>query len=117
MVQNQVDVRSRGQGCQAFQEFVGRKDQMAGAVVPGARERADEATVGEAGEPVLRQRWAQEVATQPFEPSAIVGGDRAIGMEIEALEVRVAAPDGRDPGRIGFPTDAEDRRAGPFSEG
>jgi len=110
-------VRARRDGRQAFQEFVRRKNQVPRAVVPGARERTDDAAVGEAREPFLRQRRAQEVAAQPFEPGPIVGGNGAIGMEIEALEVRMAAPDGRDPGRIRVPADAQDGRAGPFPEG
>lgn len=48
MVQDQIDVwagRDRGQ---AFQEFVRGEDQVAGAVVPWAGERADNAAIGEA---------------------------------------------------------------------
>ena len=73
------------------------EDQVAGAVVPRARERAEDAAVGETGEPFLRERRAQEVAAEPLEAGAVVGTDGAIGVEIEALEVRVARADGPHP--------------------
>ena len=117
MVQDEIDVGPRSDRDQALQEFVGGKDQVARAVMPRAPERALHAAIGEAREPFLSERWAQKVAAETFERGAIVGADGAIGVEIEALEVRVARADGPHPRRVGGATDAQDRRAGTLPEG
>ena len=116
MVEDQVDVGARCDGGQALQELVRGKDQVARAVVPRAGERADDAAVGETGEPVLRQRRTQEVAAETFEPSPVVGADRTIGMQIETLEMRVAATDRQDPRGIGCGPYPHYRRAGAVAE-
>ena len=117
MVEDQVDAWARRDRCQAFQEFVRGKDQVARAVMPRARERAEHATVGEARQPFLRERWAQKVADEALEPGTVVGADGTIGVEIETLEVRVARADRPDPRGIGRAADAQDRCAGAVPEG
>ena len=90
MIDQQIDVRAWRDRGEAFQEFVGGEDQVARAVVPRVAERADDAAVGESREPLLRERGAQKVAAESFEPETVVGADGAIGVEIEAFEVRVS---------------------------
>ena len=76
-----------------------------------------DAAVDETREPVLCERRAEQIADQALEPRAIVGADGAIGVEIEALQVGVTAPDGPDPRRIGLTADPQNGRAGPLPEG
>jgi hypothetical protein len=116
VVEHQIDVRAGRDGGQPFQEFVWREDEMAGAVMPRMAERADDAAVGESGQPLLRQRRAQQVPAEPLEPEPIIGADVAIGVEIEAFEVRVPRADGPDPWGIGIAADAQHGRAGAAAE-
>ena len=90
---------------------------MTGTVMPRAPERAHDAAVGEACKPFLGERWAQQVAAESLERRPIVSAHSAIGVEIEALEVRVTRADGPHPRRIGGATDAQDGRAGTVPEG
>ena len=71
MIDQQIDVRAWRDGRQAFQEFMRGKDQVARAVVPWMAERTDDAAVGEAGQPLLRQRRAQQIAAEAFEPEPV----------------------------------------------
>ena len=41
---------------------------------------------------MLGERGAEEVAAEPFEAGAVVGGDADIGVEIEAIELGLAGP-------------------------
>jgi hypothetical protein len=75
----------------------GGEDQVAGAVMPRAPERAEDAAVGEPRETFLRQRRAQEIAAKSLERGPIVGAHRALGVQIEAREMRVAAADREHP--------------------
>ena len=112
MIQEQINVRAWGDRGQAFQEFVGGKDQVARAVMPRVAECADDAAVGEAREPLLRERRTQEVSAESFEPEPVVGADGAIGMEIETLKVGVAGADRPHPRGIGCVADAQHGCAG-----
>jgi len=92
-------------------------DQVARAVVPRVPEGADDAAVGEAREPFLRERRTQEVSAESFEPNPVVGAAGAIGVEIEAFEVRVTRADRPHPRGIGRVADAQHGRAGTVAEG
>jgi hypothetical protein len=116
MVDHQIDAGARRDRGQAFQEFVRGEDQVARAVVPWAPERADDAAVGESREPLLGERRAQEVADKALEAGTIVRAHGAIGVEIEAFEVRVARADRPHPRGIGRVADAQHGRAGTVAE-
>ena len=89
---------------------------MARAVVPRVAECADDAAVGESREPLLCERRAQKVPAESFEPNPVVGADVAIGMEVEAFEVRVARANRPHPRGIGVAADPQHRCAGPIAE-
>ena len=92
MIQHQIDVRAGRDGGQAFQEFVWREDEVARAVMPRVAKRTDDAAVGESGQPLLRQRRAQQVAAESFEPEPIIGADVAIGEGAPKISRRVQHP-------------------------
>ena len=54
MVQHEIDARARSQGGELFEEFQGLEEEVAGAIVPGALELQQDATVP--GEP--KRSWA-----------------------------------------------------------
>jgi len=116
MVQEHIDAGAWGDRGQALQEFVRGEDQVARAVVPRMSEGADDAAVGKSREPLLRERWAQEVPAEALEPDTVVGAHGAIGVEIEAFEVRVARAERPHPRRIGRIADAQHGRAGAVAE-
>jgi hypothetical protein len=106
VVQHQIDAGARRDRGQAFQEFMRGKDQVARAVVPRAEERAQDAAVGEPRETLLGERRAQQVAEEALESGTVVGTHRAIGVEVETLEVGVARADRPHPRGIGRAADA-----------
>ena len=120
MIEQQIDMRPRRDRGQAFQEFVRGKDQVAGAVMPRMPEGADDAAVGQSREPLLRQRWAQQVAAESFEAHPVVGsGGGEESLEVLAddlvedglLGVARGVAEGRDGGATGG-TDTAPGRCG-----
>ena len=112
MADHQIDAWAWSDRGQALQEFVRGKDQVARAVMPRVAERAENAAVGEAREPLLREWWAQQVAGEALEPETVVGTHSAIRVEIETLEVGMAGADGPHPRGIGRLADAQHGCAG-----
>ena len=102
MVQKQIDVRAGREGSQAFQELMRVKIRWRVPSCHGVAQRADDAAVGEARERSLRERRAQKVSAESFEPETVIGADVAIGVEIEAFEVRVARATRPHPRGIGM---------------
>jgi hypothetical protein len=71
------------------------------------------AAVGGAVQPLLRDRRAQHVARELFEAVATVRRDGDVGVEIEALEMRLAAARGGHPGRARHARQLQHPRPGP----
>jgi hypothetical protein len=84
--------------------------------MPWVRECADDAAVGESRQALLGERWTQQVAAEPLESGTVIGADGAIGVEVEAFEMRVALADRPDPRSIRGGADAQDGRAGAVAE-
>ena len=70
---------------------------MGGAVLPGLVELEDHGASGRArrarqvAQSVVRDRWSQEVAEQGLAALSVVGADGHLGVEVEAVEARLAA--------------------------
>jgi hypothetical protein len=110
-------IRGRRQDGELGEQLDRLEEEMRGAVGPGGLQRHGDAAIGGALETVLRDGWAQDVAGEPLQDRAIVGGDDLIGVEIEAVEVRVARPARDDPRSVGIAPDLENARAGAWAEG
>jgi hypothetical protein len=93
-----------------------RKDQVAGAVVPWAGERAEDPAIRKSRQTLLGERGTEQVAAEPLESGSIVGADGAIGVEVEAFEMGVAPADRKDPRRIWGGADAQHGGAGALAE-
>ena len=58
-------------------------------------------------------RWPEHVARELFEPVAVVRCDGDVGVQVEALEVGLAAAGGGHPGRARYAPDLQHPRPGP----
>ena len=62
---------------------------MTRAVRPGGLEREQNAAVAQEPKPVLTDGRTQQIAAELPEPRAVPGGHGDIGMEVEAIEMRM----------------------------
>jgi hypothetical protein len=90
VVEDQIDPRPRDQGRQLLQELDGSEQKRARTVTPRVREGAAHAAVREERQTLLGERWTQKVVAERLQAGAIGGADGAVGVEIEAREVRRA---------------------------
>ena len=97
MVDQQIDPGARRQGGELLEQFERFEEEMPGAVRPSRLEREQNAAVAQKLKPVLADRRAQEIAAQLLEPRAVPGGHRDIGVEVEAVEMRVPGRGGDNP--------------------
>jgi len=111
VVEHEIDARARDQGGELFEELQGLEEQVAGAVGPRGLERQADAAVAGEPETVLGHWRAQEVAAELLEPGSVSGRHTEVGVEVEAVEVRLAGPRRSDPGGLGVMAEAPD--AGP----
>jgi hypothetical protein len=114
--QHEIDARARSQGGELFEEFQGLEEEVAGAIVPGARELQQDATVPGEPKTILGDRGAQQVAAELLEPRTIFCWDEQVRVEIEALKMGLTGPGRGDPGGIGVAPEAKDASAGPSPE-
>ncbi len=117
MVEHEIDARPRSQGGEPFEEFQGLKEEVAGAIVPGALELQQDAAVAREPEAILGDRRSQEVAAELLEPRTIFCWDEQVRVEIEALKMGLTGPGRGHPGGIGVASEAKDASAGPSPEG
>jgi len=98
VVQHEIDARARSQGGELFEEFQGLEEEVARAIVSGALELQQDATVP--GEPrtILGDRGAQQVAAELLEPRTIFCWYEQVRVEIEALKMGLTGPGRGDPG-------------------
>jgi hypothetical protein len=50
----------------------------------------------------LRNRWAEQVATEVLEPRAVARRRRNVGVQVESVQERLARCAGGDPRRVGI---------------
>ena len=74
MVEHQVDGGAGDDGGELLQQLDRLEEQMGGAIAPQRLECDEDAAVGPELDAVLGERGAEEVAAEPFEAGAIVGG-------------------------------------------
>src|SRR5438552_4156447 len=97
VIKHQIDPGARRPSRQLFQPVETLEEQMARAVCPGRLEREQNAAVTQEPEPVLTDGRAQKVAAELLEPRAVPAWHCDIGMEVEAIEMRVPRGAGEDP--------------------
>jgi hypothetical protein len=73
-------------------------------------------SVGVDAQPLLRDRRAQRVATQPLEPFALAGSDDDPRVQVEAADVRVTRTDGDRPHLLRRAAVAGNAGARPWAE-
>jgi hypothetical protein len=66
------------------QQVVGRQDKRSCAVFPSLLQLELEEGVGASTQGLLRQRWAQDVAAEPFKLSSVAAVDELFRMQVDA---------------------------------
>ena len=102
VIEQQIDARARHEDRQLFEQLERGKDQLPRAVAPRVRKGVGHAAVRQALEASLRERRPQKVMTEPLQPRPIVGTYRAVRVQVEAPEMRVARTARRHPRCIGI---------------
>ena len=72
VVRHEIAARTRSQGGELFEEFQGLEEEVARAIVPGALELQQDATVPGEPKTILGDRGAQQVAAELLEPRTIL---------------------------------------------
>lgn len=90
MKAREMDVGSRDQNAQAFEQFQRLEGQGLGAVGPRVAEGIEHSTVRELGEALLSQRRPGDVTAQMLQPLAIGSGHAHISVQGVAIEVGTA---------------------------
>jgi hypothetical protein len=103
VVEDEIDARARRQGREEFQRL---EEEMTRAVGPGGLEREQDAAVVQEPETLLRDRRAQQIATELLEARAVPGGHGEIGVKVEAIQVCVPPSAGDHPGGVRLLTHA-----------
>ena len=116
MVEHQVDGRPGCDGGELLQQLDRLEEEMGGAIAPHCLELDEDAAVGAELDAVLGERGAEEVAAEPFEAGAVVGGDPDIGVEIEAIELGLAGAAGGGVTGVRLVAEAADAGAGPWAQ-
>ena len=106
MVEDQVDRRPRRQRRQLLEELHGLEEQVRRAVAPRPLQLHPHAAVAQQSQPVVGQRRAEEVAAQMLQTRRVVGAHPHVGVQIEALDVRLACPPGINCGGAQIPEPA-----------
>ena len=104
-------------GRELLQELDGLEEAVRGAIAPDSLEFNGDAAIGAEADAILGERGPEEVTTEMFETSAIVRGHPDVGVEIEAVELRLTRAAGGDEPEVWFVAEAADAGARPGAEG
>ena len=85
-----VRARRRDQGREPIDQVAPLYQDVGRAIAPACLEAQREPTVGPLLESVVRDRGARDIATQPFEASAVVRGDADAGVKAPPRATRGA---------------------------
>ena len=92
VIQDQIDPRARRQRRQPRQQIEWLELQMRGPVRPRAFQRQADVAGGGQVEALLRHRGPQDVPAESFQAVPPVCGHAQLGVEVEAVVVRVTPP-------------------------
>jgi len=87
------------------------------SIAPHGLEFDEDAPVGAAAETVLCERGAEEITTEVFQTSAIVGGNPDVSVEVEAVELGLPRAAGGDVTEVRLVAEAADAGTGAGAEG
>ena len=79
IVQHQIDVRSRCQHSQPFEELERLEFEMRRAIAPAMPQRQPHRTLAVHFQPILRQQGPQRLPTQPLKPERMRKERRSAG--------------------------------------
>ena len=100
VVSDQIESWGRYECSQLFQQFVGREQEVGGAVGPGRLESERKALGVEDAQSPCRQGRSGDIAAQLLEPASVVGGDASGRMEGESPRREAQGSSSHARGRI-----------------
>jgi hypothetical protein len=116
VIEDQIDPRPRRQRGQPREKVQGLEHEMGGAVPPRSLQLEHHATLPTEPEPILGNGRAEEIAAELLESLPILSPHSDVGVQVEAVEMRVPGPTGRGPVRLRVPPEGQQPRARPFPQ-
>ena len=117
VVEHESDAGARGEGRELFEELEGLDKEVPCAVGPRPLQLQQDASVAGELEAILGDGRPQPVAAERFASRALFRRHAQVGVEIEAVEVRLTGPSRADPRGIRLVPEAQDTGAGAAARG